>query len=254
MADEQGNSGTEQAAVAKTEQVATQTKTDEGASAKKEASQILAGGQGKDAPTLKDYQEAVRAFNEKARELADLKKRQDSSEQFQKKVEQTFGTQTTIQDSGETPSTPAELRAKAKDYRNAGDADTAKLFEGLAIQQEKIDRFEANNQMTMQMSELFEELSRDDSPIKPTQVDWKKIGEIAGRERISARAALGTYITDNFKGIVNPLLEQTKKTAIDSLGARGFDSDYEPKVTDEEKQAIEKERASIGDPRKWPKK
>jgi len=259
MAEEQKNSETtEQAAVAaeKTEQKATQTETSKEASGKKEVAPVLEGGQGKDAPTLADYKEAVKSFNEKAREVAELKKAQVEQGEYLNQIKQTFNppAQAIPGQAGSEPMTAKEWEAEANRYKEAGLDLEYKLCKNNAIQAKKLEKIDSHFSQNNQMRALYEKYSKDDSPVNPEQINWEEVGEISAKNNVSIEFAADHWVQNNLKNIViDPLLEKEREIAGKANQARSLDGDYDLQMPDEEKKQSRAEHAEIGDPRYWKK-
>ncbi len=222
-----------------------------------ESGQKAKAGQAEYVPT-KDYENLESRFGQSQTELkksqdeiAELKAKADEHEKFQKQVKDSFSPQPTPTDAQKTL-TPTELRIKAKTFRDEGYEDSAVMFEELADNREWRDKVDNNTTTEQQLHNLFGKLSKDDSPIKAESVDWKAVGQIAADKKISAEAAYGTWLSDNYGKLTAEKIEQEKSVWDKANQARGFEGDYDIPVTDAEKKEDEEARAEIGEPGKWP--
>ena len=190
-------------------------------------------------------------YKKSQEEITALKAKADEHEKFQKQVKDSFSPPTPA-DARESL-TPAELRAKAQIFRDESYDDSAIMFEELASNREWRDKVDSNISIDQQLSNLFGKLSKEDSPIKAESVNFPEVARIAGKNNISADAAYGIWLGDNYGKLTSERIEQEKLAWEKANSAKGFEGDYDIPVTDAEKKADEESHAQFGEPGKWAK-
>lgn len=205
-----------------------------------------------------DYKNLESRFGQSQTELKqaqekneELEGRMAESERFQEQVQNSFSPKQSS-DNTQRELTAIELRAKADEYRELY-PDTAAIFDEQANNRAWRDKQDSSITTEQQLHNLYGELSKDESPIKPDSVDWRAVGKIASDHKIDAKAAYGMWLGDNFGRLTTERIEQEKATWDKANRARGFEGDYDIPVTDAEKKEIAKAHAEFGEPGKWPK-
>ena len=202
---------------------------------------------------MRDYKELQGEFTRDRQKRIELEKKVSEYEATQAKLQQAFNpsAQATPGQAGEELMTSKQLRAEEKRYRDAGLDFEAKSLGVQAAQAEVIEKISGTFSHQNEVNEIYTELSKEGSLVKPGELNWKEIGEMRVKDNVPMKYAAAEWIRQNLTNVVNPLLEKERETLTQANRARGLEGDIDLQMTDAEKKQEEKDRASIGDPRQW---
>ena len=244
MADEQKNSQEQTSGESTQEQIDTQ---EEVIGTEKTAGQQTTKTEQVEFVPQKDYKELQGAFTKSQQSLRAMEAKIAEQEAFQKKLQGTFGPDVQPKPINKK-ATSDDLRHNARRFRDDGYEELAVAMEAQADTLDDINEMKHNININKELTSLYNDLSKPESKIKPDNVDFAEVGQIAAKENCSIRAALGLWIESNLSKLTEPIVEREREKIKKETKARSLGGEEYTPMTDVEKEEIDKELTAIGDP------